>query len=505
MVKTSKKKELFLDSNPFETRLALCENDRLAEFIVERVSGRGISGNIYKGKVVRVLPGMQAAFVEVGLERTAFLHVSDVMSMPDDDEDGGNGSSKASSGSYKEPRIQDLLKHGQEVLVQVEKEPIGTKGARLTAYPSIPGRYLVLIPTHEKVAISRRIDDDRERRRLKDMVRKLRPPGFGFIIRTVCVGKSTQEIQSDMEYLVKLWKGIEREMQTRQAPALLTGELDLTLRTIRDTLSPEISRFVIDSKEEYEKAAGFIRDYLPELTGRVEEYKGEVSPSHSQTQSMFDAYGIEVELTKALEKKAWLPSGGFLVLDQMEALTAIDVNTGKYVGKKNSEQTILKTNLEAVKEVVRQLRLRNIGGIIVIDFIDMEKHANRDKVYNTLKLALKSDKAKTNIFKISELGIVEMTRKRTRESLAQSLLETCTYCDGSGLVKGIDTVLIEIYRDLMHELAIRRGKTIMYTNPMIAERLKEKGGVVELLTKQLKKKIIVKVVDTFHQEEYEIV
>ncbi len=508
MAKTPKK-ELFLDANLFETRLAVTEDEKLTEFLVERRADRGYSGNIYKGKIVRVLPGMQAAFVEIGLDRTAFLHVSDVLDKTEhrkktaktSDKEKENTGKKPGARSRRDPsdlpRIQDLLNQGQDILVQVEKEPIGDKGARLTSYVSLPGRYLVLMPTHGKIAISRRISDPRERRRLRDMVRSFRPPGFGFIIRTVCVGRSTEEIQADMEFLVKLWGKVSAEMNNKPTPSLLYEELDLTLRTIRDTLGPDVSRLMIDSREEYERADNFMQEYLPITRGKVE--------CHDGKESMFDAYGIEVELTKALERKVWLPSGGFLVMDQMEALTAIDVNTGKYVGKKNSEQTILKTNLEAIDEVVHQLKLRNIGGIIVIDFIDMEKTENREKVYKTLKLALKRDKARTNILKISDLGIVEMTRKRTRESLSQALLEPCPYCDGNALVKDRDTVAMEIFRDLLRELPTRRLKTLVYVSPLVAERLKEPGGVIEELKKRFRRKVVIKPVDTFHQEEYEIV
>ena len=487
---TDPKKEILLDSNPFETRLAVVENDELVEFYLERKKDRGITGNIYKGKVVRVLPGMQAAFVDIGLERTAFLHVADVLEnvefLEEDKEE------KAASG-----KIQDLLVEGQEIMVQAEKEPMGTKGARLTAYAALPGRYLVLLPLHARIGISRRIPNEAERRRLRDIVLRLRPPGTGFIIRTVCEGRNSQEVMADMEFLLKLWQTISKKMQQGPAPLLLYGELDLTLRSIRDMLAPDIKRFVIDSKEEYERAAKFIEEFMPELKGRVSLFEG--------TEPMFDVRGIEVELTKALERKIWLPAGGHIVIDQMEALTAIDVNTGRYVGKKSSDATILKTNLEAVHEVVHQLRLRNIGGIIVIDFIDMARHPDRRKVYDTLKDVLKIDRARTNILKISELGIVEMTRKRTRESITQSLLEPCPYCDGNGLVKGKDTIVMEIYRDLAKQLPRRRGKTVIYVNPQIAERLKESGSATEDMKRRFGKKIVVKPVETFHQEEYEIV
>lgn len=491
----SVKNELLISSNPFEKRVALVEGGRLAEFYVERPSDRGITGNIYKGKVVRVLPGMQSAFIECGLARTTFLHVTDIKESFKDLDELEEEELKASSGGGG-GRIQDLLKEGQEIVVQVAKEPIGTKGARVTSYISLPGRYLVLMPTYNKVAISRRIESDKERRRLKDIVNKLREKGYGFIIRTVCEGMKAEEIRADMEYLIKLWQSVERRKFAAPSPSLLYEEPDLTLRTIRDLFSSDIARLVIDSKEEYDRAMDFIDEFLPHLRDRVEFYDG--------AEEIFDAHGIEIELADALERKVWLRSGGHIVIDQMEALTAIDVNTGKYVGKRSSEHTILKTNLEAVQEVVYQLRLRNIGGIIVIDFIDMAKSADREKVYNALKLALKADKARTNILKISELGIVEMTRKRVRESLSQSLCEPCPYCEGNGLVRSKETIIMEIYRELARELPQTKKKTMLFVSPSVAERLEDDPSVIGDLEKRFGKKINIKPVDRFHQERFEV-
>jgi len=491
----NEKNEILINANPFETRVTLMEHGRLAEFYVERKKDRGITGNIYKGKVVRVLPGMQSAFLEVGLQRTAFLHVTDIqepsLAGVDEEEEERHERHHASF-----TRIQDVLKEGQEIVVQAAKEPIGTKGARVTSYISLAGRYLVLMPTYDKVAISRRISSDKERRRLREIVSSVRPPGFGFIIRTVCEGMNKEEIRADMDFLIKLWQSILNKKETSPTPSLLYEELDLTLRTIRDLFSRDIDRLVIDSKPEYERAKKFIEDFMPHLGGRLELYEG--------AEDIFDAYGIEIELADAMEKKVWLRSGGHIVIDQMEALTAIDVNTGKYVGKKSSEDTILKTNLEAVAEIVYQLRLRNIGGIIVIDFIDMARAADREKVYNTLKDALKADKARTNILKISELGIVEMTRKRVRESLAQSLCEPCPYCDGNGLVKARDTIVMEIYRELQRELPLRKKKATLYVSPAVAEILQAEKVIMEDLEKRFGRKVVIKPVERFHQERYEI-
>jgi ribonuclease G len=486
------KTELLINHNPFETRVALVEQGRLVEFYVERAKDRGITGNIYKGKVVRVLPGMQSAFVEIGIQRTSFLHVSDIQEPVDEEEDDEEARKKRD-----EARIQDLIKEGQEVLVQAAKEPIGTKGARVTSYVSLPGRYLVFMPTYDKVAISRRISSEKERRRLREIVHSMKPPGNGFIIRTVCEGMSKEDIQADMQFLIKLWQAIQKKKEQVRTPGLVWEELDITLRIIRDVFSSDIERLVIDSKEEYERAKKFVEEFMPHLAGRLELYQGEAD--------IYDSHGIEIELTDALERRVWLRSGGHIVIDQMEALTAIDVNTGKYVGKKSSDDTILKTNLEAVKEAVYQLRLRNIGGIIVIDFIDMSRTADREKVYNALKEALKADKARTNILKISELGIVEMTRKRVRESLVQSLCEPCPYCDGNSNVKAKDTVIMEIYRELQRELPLRKKKASLYVSVAIAERLKEDPGPIADLEKKTDRQVIVKPVDRFHQERFEII
>lgn len=496
----TEKTELLINSNPFETRIALVEQGRLAEFYVERVKDRGITGNIYKGKVVRVLPGMQSAFVEAGLQRTSFLHVSDIREpfedLEEDDDEAGEDKEERKERRHLS-RIQDVVKEGQEVIVQAAKEPIGTKGARVTTYISLPGRYLVFMPTYDKVAISRRISSERERKRLREIVNSMRPPGNGFIIRTVCEGMPKEAIEEDMHFLLKLWDSISKRKETVPTPGVLYEELDLTLRTIRDSFTSDIGRLVIDSKEEYDRAVKFIDEFLPSLSGRVELYDGK--------EDIFEAYGIEIELADALEKKVWLRSGGHIVLDQMEALTAVDVNTGKYVGKKSSDETILKTNLEAVKEIVYQLRLRNIGGIIVIDFIDMAKGADREKVYNALKEALRADKARTNILKISELGIVEMTRKRVRESLAQSLCEPCPYCEGNGLVKARDTVIMDIYRELVRELTLRRKKATLFVSPTVAEVLAAQPAILQDVERRSGKKVIVKPVDRFHHERYEIV
>jgi ribonuclease G len=500
----NRSRELLINHTPYETRVALIEEGRLAEFFVERPGDEGLTGNIYKGKVVRVLPGMQAAFAEVGLDRTAFLHVGDVqrqLSRSNEVELGDEeqaAPTPPSPSSYSgERRIQDMLKSGQEIMVRVEKEPIGSKGARITSHISIPGRHLVLMPNFKRIGVSRRIESIQERRRLRSIIEELKPDNCGFIVRTACEDKSDEEIKADMDFLLKLWEDIQERYKKASTPELIYKELDLSLRIVRDLFAQDIDRLLIDSQEEYRRVVSFIDKFLPSLKGRVELYKG--------SEPLFDLYGVEMELADAIEKKVQLKSGGFLVMDQMEALTAIDINTGKYVGKKNSEETILKTNLEAASEVVYQLRLRNIGGIIVIDFIDMEIQSNREKVYNTLKDAIAVDKARTNILKISELGIVEMTRKRSRSSISQLLCEPCPYCEGNGMVKGKWAVIMELYRELMREVPLKKMlKVTVYVNPAIAERISDNSAVMADLEKRLGKKIVIRTVDLFHQEQYEI-
>lgn len=500
--------ELIINATNYETRVALLENGVVSELLIERRRDLGILGNIYKGKVVKILPGMQAAFVDIGLEKTAFLYVTDVMEgveeyevmMKEGDEgiefESEHGAVRFSSAASVP--IEDLLKEGQEVLVQVSKEPMGTKGARITSHISLAGRHVVFTPTVDHVGVSRRIENEKERKRLKDLVMGMRPAGTGFIVRTVSEGKSEDELRADMDYLIKLWDNIQKRKESASAPSLIHSELNLTLRVIRDMFSAEISRLVIDSRDEYERAADFVNTFMPKLSQFVELYDGD--------EPIFDAYGIELEISRAVGRRVWLKSGGYIIIDQTEALTAIDVNTGRYTGKKKLEDTVLKTNLEAVKEVAYQLRLRNLGGIIIIDFIDMDKPANREKVYNALMEALKKDKARTNILKISEFGLIEMTRKRVRESLNQVLCEPCPYCDGRGRVKSRNTVCHEIFRAVRRESVDLPGERILISvNPDIADLLyDEESQGIEELEKSLAKKIIVKARNTFHQEQYEI-
>jgi ribonuclease G len=500
------KQDIYINSAPQESRIAIVEDGNLAEFLIERNQERGIAGNIYKGKVARVLPGMQAAFVDIGMEKAAFLHVSDFSNSPED------GASLMSAGEneiiVERPRpappsrrlpIEKQLTHGQEILVQVAKDPLGTKGARITSHVSMPGRYLVFMPSVSHVGISRRIDDDKERKRLKEIALSMTTEEGGFILRTASEGRSKREIQRDLAFLTKLWRGIKKKAETAGAPSLIHQDLDLITRTIRDFFAMETHQVYIDQVKEYRRILEFVGHFMPRLKSKVTLY--------TEAEPIMDHFGVEEKITKALESKVWLHSGGYLVIGRTEALTAIDVNTGRFVGRRSQEETIFKTNLEAAQEVVHQLRLRNIGGIIVIDFIDMEKEGNRKRVYEALREAIKHDKARTNILKISELGLVEMTRQRSRESLENLLLSPCAYCKGHGRVKSNVTVAYEILRAIKKEKThLQDGKRIVVRlHPDIANFLyDEENQSLDFLEREINHKIIIKAAEKLRHDEYEI-
>jgi ribonuclease G len=491
--------ELIINVKQQEIRVALLEDRVLAELYIERTKDRGIMGNIYKGKVVKVLPGMQAAFVDIGLEKAAFLYVSDVYGGMEDYEEMGFQREEMPPYFNSSSQIEDLLSEGQEVLVQVSKEPLGTKGTRITSHITLPGRYLVFMPTVDHIGVSRRIKDEDERRRLKEIVQAIKPPAGGFIVRTASEGAEPDEIRNDMEFLLRIWNNIQKKRESSAAPSLIHSDLTMVLRVIRDILSPQVNRIVIDSKEEYDNILSFINTYIPKQRHEITLFeKGE---------PIFDAYGVEMEIDKMLGRKVWLKSGGYIVIDISEALVAIDVNTGRYVGKRNLADTILKTNLEAAKEIAYQLRLRNIGGIIIIDFIDMEREGDREKVYQAMEEAIKKDRQKANIFKISELGLVEMTRKRTRENISRVLGEPCPYCEGVGLIKSKTTVCYDIFREIERTSSELGGQNIMVeANSEIADLLyeEERAGVEEL-ERKLRKKIVIKGKAGFHQEQFNII
>jgi ribonuclease G len=494
-----------------ERRVALIDKASLSELYIERPAGRGLVGNIYKGKVVRVLPGMDAAFVDVALEKAGFLYISDVakpisaselgLAIREGSDEEGVERELPSSGAYpgeaQTTRISDLLHNGQEILVQVAKAPIGTKGARLTTHITLPGRLLVFLPTVDHIGISRRIESESERRRLKDMVENLRPKDTGFIIRTAAEGADEEALYADMDFLTKLWEDVFERSQRAGAPSQLYQDLDLIRRATRDLFTAEVDRLIIDDSDEHKLLLEFVRTFMPALAPRVELYSG--------SEPLFDALGLEVEIGRALDRKVWLKSGGYIVIDQTEALTAIDVNTGRYVGKHNLEDTITKINLEAVKEIVYQLRLRDLGGIIIIDFIDMERPQNRDKVYNALQEALTEDRARTNILKISELGLVEMTRKRVRESLSSTLSETCPYCEGTGRIKTPASVGYEILRAIEREARGRKGEVVVIANPDVGNRLiEEEQDTLERLEQRLQIQIRVDTSPAYHREQFEV-
>lgn len=496
--------DLIVNCTGSEIRVALMDSGQLVELYIERQRDRGFVGNIYKGKVVRVLPGMQAAFVDIGLERAAFLYVSDIhesfIDKADETESDEEDASVSHGRVSNDARIEDFVQEGQDLLVQVAKDPIGTKGARLTSHITLPGRYMVFMPTVAHVGISRRIEKEKERRRLRDFVESNKPPGTGFIVRTVCDGQSVKNLKADMDFLQKTWKNILKNRDRLKSPSPLHQDLNLVLRTVRDLFTQEVERLIVDSREEYLNILNFVDIFMPRLKSQIHLYTG--------TEPIFDAFGVEVEISRALGSKVWLKSGGYLIIDQTEALTAIDVNTGKYTGTTNLEETTLKTNLEAVKEIVYQLRLRSIGGIIIIDFIDMDKEVNREKVYRALEEALKEDKAKTNALKISKLGLVEMTRKRVREDLVRLVSEPCAYCEGKGYHKSKITLAYELFRQVRREATISESGTTVYvtTNPVLADALYE--DVYEdliSLEEQLKKRLVVTPSDDLHIEQYTVV
>lgn len=529
--------ELIVNVTLGETRVARLENGVVAELYIERARETGILGNIYKGKVVRVLPGMQAAFVEVGLEKTGFLHASNIVvagedgavfpQMPGeeegedvlDEEAGGeeepvaesavSAEKKAPDGVQRQPRgrrrrsgphrqIQDLIKEGQEILVQVVKEPISTKGARLTSYVSLPGRYLVYMPTVNQIGVSRRIGDIKERQRLKKLILQHKPKDAGFIVRTASEGVSDAELTTDIEYLMRSGSDIQARAEKAKAPSLVHGELDMVLRVVRDLFTSDIDRLVIDSKAGFDRIRDFVDTFMPQLKERLKLYESE--------EPIFDRFAIEVEINRAMGTKVWLKSGGYIIIEQTEALTAVDVNTGRFVGRGNVEDTIVKTNLEAVKEIVYQLRLRNLGGLIIIDFIDMERTANRTKVYNALKGALTADRARTNITKISELGLVEMTRKRTREDLRRQLGDPCPYCEGKGYLKSPETICYEIFREISREGRHMQSKQLtVLAHPTVTNTLlDEERKSLEDIEKRLKKRVQVQATADFHLEQFEV-
>jgi ribonuclease G len=505
-------KKLVINVNEHETRVALLEDGTIAELFIERRDESTIAGNVYKGKVVRVLPGMQAAFVDIGLHHAAFLHASDLyykhtmglngMFNEEDtlkDELPLNGD--VFEEDSKEPEIQHIeeyLTEGQEILVQVAKSPLGTKGARVTTHISLPGRFLVLMPTSNRIGVSRRIEDEEERERLKKGVTELSQGKYGYIVRTAAEKMPEEKLAYEMGFVKNLWENVQIKFQTASAPALLHQELSASLRAVRDLLTHEADTVIIDSRAGYESVLSFLDGFMPSLKSSVSLYE--------EAEPLFDAYNLEGDITRALNRKIWLKSGGYIVLDHTEALLAIDVNTGRYVGKHNLEETILKTNLEAVKELAYQIRLRDIGGIIIIDFIDMEKKANQEKVFLALQEALKKDKSKTNVLPISELGLVQMTRKRIREPLTRTLCEPCFYCEGQGYLLSRKTICFQIYREILRQARDFMGNRFaIRVNPDIAELLHgEENHLMINLEKKIGKRVVIYPDEAYHMEKYDV-
>ncbi|CAB5120765.1 Ribonuclease G [Olavius algarvensis associated proteobacterium Delta 3] len=499
-------KQLIINMTARETQVALLEDGTIAELFIDWEKDSDIAGNVYKGRVQRVLPGMQAAFVDIGLKQAAFVHVNDVLGDTLSDRtslfsDNGNVVPEETENTVPGAvniTIEELLADGQEILVQVAKSPIGTKGARVTSYISLPGRFLVMMPNANHIGVSRRIEDEFERQRLRDLVESLRSDSFGYILRTAAEGTSEEKIASEMSFFKGLWENIQRKYQTAPSPSLLHQELNVVHRAVRDLMTHEAEKIVIDSKDGYDSVLAFLDGFMPSLMDSVELYEGR--------EPIFGAFNLEGDISRALKRKVWLKSGGYIVIEHTEALVAIDVNTGRYVGKHNLEETILKTNLEAVKEIAYQIRLRDIGGIIIIDFIDMEKKSNQEKVFNALKDAFRRDRSKTHVLPMSEMGITQMTRKRVRKPLSRLLCEPCFYCDGEGYLMSKKTICHTIYREILRNAQDMMGvRLTLQVNPEIAELLhREESDVILSLEKTIGKQIVVYPNSKFHLEEFDI-
>lgn len=492
--------EILVNVTPTETRVALVDNGMLQEVYIERTQRRGFVGNIYQGKVVRVLPGMQAAFVDLGLERAGFIHAADIAPLDAEGMEQRGG---------EVADIRTLVREGQSLVVQVTKDPISTKGARLTTHLSVSARYLVYMPQTRHLGISTRIEEEAERERLRSLVEAAAAEaaekdadaaqGGGFIVRTAAEGVCDKELQQDVPFLHKLWRDLSAAMKTAPTPAVIYEDLPLFMRTLRDLARPPLDKIRIDSREAYVKMTQFAEQYSPEVRALIEHYPGE--------RPLFDLYGVEDEIQKALEKKVPLKSGGYLIIEQTEAMTTVDVNTGAFVGHRNLEETIFKTNLEAATAISRQLRLRNLGGIIILDFIDMRDSEHQRQVLRTLEKMMDRDHAKTSITGVSELGLVEMTRKRTRESLGQVMCEPCPMCDGRGTIKSAETICYEIFREILREArAYDNEKFLVLASQVVIDRLlDEESANVADLEEFIGRAVQFQVETIYGQEQYDII
>lgn len=515
-------KELVVNQTHNESRIALIENGEILDFLIERHvenESHPVVGNIYLGKVLRVLPGMQSAFVDIGQERAAFLYVDDAY-LPTLDEQREILKRSSESSDQKrlgevipdefstltetvdmkfrpDVKIQDFLKEGDEIVVQIAKEPISTKGPRVTRHITLAGRHMVYMPFIEHTGVSRRIESEEERRRLKEILDSIRPEGVGVIARTVSEGQSYKVLKSDYNNLVKIWKDIQKKLEKSKAPVELHQDLSFIQRALRDIMDEDVDALIADGKLAIKQIEKFVQRFTPQHKAKIKLYDGELP--------IFEHYGIDIEIERALSNQVFLRSGGSINIDQTEALVSIDVNTGKFVGKKTLEETILKTNLEAVKEIAYQLRLRNCGGIIIIDFIDMEKEEHRQQVYSALLEALKKDRSKTNVLPISGLGLVEMTRKRTRDTLVRTMCEPCPYCEGVGRVKSVETVTYEVIRELQKVLKrSSANKVTIFAHPEVCAKLSTDFGIIDTFEEAFNKTILVRADNNYHSEQYEI-
>ncbi len=534
-------KEMIVSSSAHETRVAILEDDQVAEIFIERERQRGVVGNLYKGRVSKVLPGMQSAFIDLGLERDGFLYVTDVipsseefdrletdeddLSLPSADDgaaataahppanasqprrggpSGPSGRRDRDREKGPEPKIEELLKEGEEIIVQVAKEPLGTKGARLTSHATMPGRFLVFMPTVDHVGVSRKIDSREERSRLRGIVREFREQhGFtgGVIIRTAAAGRPKDDIVSDLSYFHQVWTEIRQKSEASRAPAVVYREQSLVAKLLRDLLTEEFSAIRIDNEGEYRRACELVERIMPPLAPKVKHYEKEYP--------IFDEYGVQAEIDRALRSKVWLKSGGSIVINQTEALVAIDVNTGRYVGKKTAgrlEDTILKTNLEAGKEIIRQIRLRDLGGIIVLDFIDMEEKKNRQKVFQSVEQELRKDRAPSKALQVSDFGLVIITRKRVKQSLERVLTEPCPYCAGAAVIKSSSTICYEILSEVKKISGDLDGQSLLLrVNPDIARVLRgEEHAVFKDLKQSLGREIAVRPDAQLHHEQFDL-
>lgn len=519
-------KELVINRTHNESRVALIENGEMLDFLIDRSSSfkdKPSVGNIYLGRVLRVLPGMQSAFVDIGFERAAFLYVDDAY-IPTLDEqrdmakrleerekeearaslsktipDELSSLSETVDMKYRpDIKIQDFLNEGDEILVQVAKEPISTKGPRVTRHITLAGRHIVYMPFIEHIGVSRRIESDEERDRLKGILESIKPEGKGIIARTVAEGQSHKTLKSDYQLLVKIWKDTQKKLEGKRAPFDAYRDLDFIQRALRDITDEDVHGIVVDSKSVQKQVEKFVTKYLPNMKGKVSLYESDIP--------VFEHYGIDIEIERAISNKVYLKSGGSINIDQTEALVSIDVNTGKFVGRKTLEETILRTNLEAVKEISYQLRVRNCGGIIIIDFIDMEKEEHREMVFTSLLEALKRDRAKTNVLPISGFGLVEMTRKRTRDTLTRVMCEPCPYCEGTGRVKSVTTVCYEVLREITK--SVRRSKATkvsVFAHPEVSAQLtSEDFEIIEAIEEKHGTQLAIRADNSYHIEQYEI-